>query len=97
MVAMHSMRRDILLHHTLYVQRVQSVQRLLQGVPPLSFIEAINCMTVEEVRGCGRCMTCRIIHALENLTIEVDSDQLARHVDRIGDELGVISEYVERL
>ncbi len=94
---MHSMRRDILLHHTLYVQRVQSVQRLLQGVPPLSFIEAINCMTVEEVRGCGRCMTCRIIHALENLTIEVDSDQLARHVDRIGDELGVISEYVERL
>lgn len=63
----------------------------------MSFIEAVNCMTVEEVRGCGRCMTCRLIHALENLTIEVDAEQVAKHVDRIADELGVISEYVERL
>ena len=63
----------------------------------MSLMEAINCMTVEEIRGCGRCMTCRIISALENL-VNVDAiDQIARHVDRIGDEIGVISEYVERL
>jgi hypothetical protein len=63
----------------------------------VSLMEAINCMTVEEIRGCGRCMTCRIIHALEAVVDGDALEEIAKHVDRIGDEVAVISEYVERL
>jgi hypothetical protein len=59
--------------------------------------ELINCLARTYDARCHRCATCRIVLALESL---VEPDQLsviARHVDRIGEELGVISERVEEM
>jgi len=57
--------------------------------------EVINCMARPYDGRCGMCAVCRIVLAIESI---VEPDQLgniARHVDRIGDELGVISEVME--
>ena len=63
----------------------------------MSVSDVINCMAETHSGRCARCMTCRIVRALENF-VDVDAmGKIAVHVDRIGDELGVISEYVERL
>jgi hypothetical protein len=59
--------------------------------------ELINCMARTYDGRCAMCAVCRIVLAIESI---VEPDQLAniaRHVDRIGDELGVISERVEEL
>ena len=59
--------------------------------------ELINCLAHTHEGRCGMCAVCRIVLAIESI---VEPDQLgniARHVDRIGDELGVISERVEEM
>ncbi len=63
----------------------------------MSVADVINCMAETHSGRCARCMTCRIVRALENMGDHDAVAGIARHVDRIGDELGVISEYVERL
>ena len=57
--------------------------------------ELINCLARTHEGRCGMCAVCRIVYAIENLRVEVDSEKMARHLDRIGDELGVISEVME--
>jgi hypothetical protein len=60
--------------------------------------EVINCMAMTRDARCARCVTCRIVRALENGLLELQNmTDIARHVDRIGDELGVISERVEEM
>ena len=62
----------------------------------MSVADVINCMAETHSGRCARCMTCRLVRAVENLRVDVDSNELAKHLDRIGDELGVISEVAER-
>lgn len=60
--------------------------------------EVLNCMAMTHDARCARCAVCRIVRALENGLIELQNmTDIARHVDRIGDELGVISERVEEM
>lgn len=59
--------------------------------------DLINCMARTYDGRCHRCAVCRIVHAIESLAEPDQLSVIARHVDRIGDELGVISERVEDL
>lgn len=60
--------------------------------------ELINCMATTHEGRCARCAVCRIVRAIENGLSEMQNlTDIARHVDRIGDELGVISERVEEM
>jgi len=58
----------------------------------------LNCQS-SHGNGCGRCMTCRLEYALSLIQqeLELTKRSLTRHVDRIADELGVISERVEEM
>jgi hypothetical protein len=59
--------------------------------------EIINCMARTYDARCNRCVTCRVVNAIEALQEPDQLANIARHVDRIGDELGVISERVEEM
>jgi hypothetical protein len=60
--------------------------------------EIINCMSMTNDGRCARCAVCRIVIAIERLqapeTVN-NIDDMRRHLDRIADELGVISEVME--
>lgn len=54
--------------------------------------ELINCMARTHGGRCAMCAVCRIVMAIENLTVDVDSDRMARHLDRIADSAEQIEE-----
>ncbi|MGI9458886.1 MAG: hypothetical protein ACR2NF_02715 [Pirellulales bacterium] len=58
--------------------------------------DIINCMAETREGRCARCLTCRIVYAIENLNVDNHTTRMVAHLDRIGDELGVISEVAER-
>jgi len=57
--------------------------------------EMINCMARTYEGRCAMCAVCRIVLAIEMLQEPDQLSNIARHVDRIGDELGVISQVME--
>ena len=59
--------------------------------------ELLNCMAIRDESRCHRCAVCRLVHAIENLRVDVDSDRLSRQVERIADNIELIGDYVEDL
>lgn len=59
--------------------------------------ELINCMARTHHGRCAMCAICRIVIAIENLRVDVDSDRLSAQIERIADNMELIGDHVEEL